>query len=99
MSVLWHWVPVKNSPAGHDLQQKPLNQYSPGVQLKGFWLCLECDSSIARITCGWKKTRGSLYLLVTAEDGLEDGRKRSTKAGPPCADHSRDYLMLCCAGL
>lgn len=90
MSMLWHWVPAKNSPAEQFLQQTSLDQYSPAGHLK------ECNSSIANFTYEWKRTRGSLFLLVTAEDGLDDGGKGSTKAGPPCAEPSRDYLMLRC---
>ena len=75
---------------GQVLQQTSLDWYSPSGQLK------EYDSGIANITCEWKRTRGSLFLLVTAEDGLDDGGKGSTKAGPPCAEPSGDYLMLRC---
>lgn len=96
--MLCHWVPVKNSPAGQSLQQWFSDTYSSVAQLGGSWLGLKLESDIA-ITCSRKRTRGSLCLSVTAEDGLMMVEKEAPRWGPPCREHSRDYLMLCCGTL
>lgn len=96
MSMLWHWVPLQNSPGLQSLQQRSPEKYSLLLQSKWFSFCLEGRSEQTLLS-SWKKIRDILRLLVTAEGGQIMVEKGHTKKGAPLWKAYGAGIMGSCA--